>query len=123
LDKDFSGLCFVNLVDFDMIYGHRNDVCGYAKAISYFDTCLAEILKRVRDDDLLIITADHGCDPGDISTDHTREYIPLLAYRKGFRGVNLGTRKTYADIASTICEYLGVNFGKEYTSFLKEIEK
>lgn len=123
LDKDFSGLCFVNLVDFDMIYGHRNDVCGYAKAISYFDTCLAEILKRVRDDDLLIITADHGCDPGDISTDHTREYIPLLAYRKGFSGVNLGTRKTYADIASTICEYLGVDFGREYNSFLKEIEK
>ncbi|MBQ8163492.1 MAG: phosphopentomutase [Clostridia bacterium] len=123
MDSDFCGLCFTNLVDFDMLYGHRNDIDGYARAISYFDTFLPEIIKKLKDEDLLIITADHGCDPGDISTDHTREYIPLLVYKNGKAGTNLGIRDTYADISSTICEYLGVDFASPGKSFLKEIIK
>jgi phosphopentomutase len=117
LDKDFHGLCFVNLVDFDMLYGHRNDIDGYAKAISLFDSHLPKIIDKIRDDDLLIITADHGCDPGDISTDHTREYIPILMYRKNGCAKNLGTRDSYGDIARTVCEYLGINFGENFKSF------
>ena len=117
LDKDFCGLCFINLVDFDMLYGHRNDVDGYAKAISYFDSHLPKIIDKIRDDDLLIITADHGCDPGDISTDHTREYIPVLTYQKDGCVKNLGTRESYGDIAKTVCDYLGVDFGKNFKSF------
>ena len=90
-EKDFRGLCFVNLVDFDMVFGHRNDIEGYAKAVSEFDLGLAELLSRLRDDDVLIITADHGCDPSTPSTDHSREYVPLLVYgRKIKQGVNLG---------------------------------
>ncbi len=121
LDRDFNGLCFINLVDFDMLYGHRNDVDGYAKAIAFFDTALPEIMKKLQDDDVLIITADHGCDPGDISTDHSREYIPLLVYGKGIMAKNLGTRDTYADIGATICDILGVKHEGAGTSFKNEI--
>lgn len=117
MDSDFNGLCFTNLVDFDMLYGHRNDVDGYAKAISYFDSRLDELLSGLRHDDVLIITADHGCDPDDISTDHTREYIPILVYGKGVLPTQLGTLSTYADIGATVCDMLGVDFECEGTSF------
>ncbi|MHB8131174.1 MAG: phosphopentomutase [Mobilitalea sp.] len=122
--KDFKGLCFVNLVDFDMLYGHRNDVDGYAKALSYFDEQLPRILEGLREEDILIITADHGCDPATPSTDHSREYIPLVVYgEKVKRGVNIGTRDTFADIAATILEYFDVQKKIAGTSFLKEILK
>ncbi len=108
LDKDFDGLCFVNLVDYDMLYGHRNDVEGYAKALTHFDTRLPEITAKLRSDDILMITADHGCDPSTPSTDHDREYVPLILYGKSITPKNLGTRKTFADIAKTTLDYLGV---------------
>ena len=122
MDRDFSGLCFINLVDFDMVYGHRNDIEGYAKAMTEFDIRLGEVLEKLRDDDLLIITADHGCDPKTPSTDHSREYTPMLAFGKNIKSVNLGVRQSFADIGKTALEWLGVNdndlFGE---SFLKEI--
>ncbi|MBQ8393218.1 MAG: phosphopentomutase [Clostridia bacterium] len=121
LKKDFSGLCFVNLVDYDMLYGHRNDVDGYAEALSYFDSRLGEILANLCDDDMLIITADHGCDPGDISTDHTREYTPLLIYGRGVLPVNLGTRDTFADISATVTEFFCQNPIKTGKSFKQNI--
>ncbi|MGM9646158.1 MAG: phosphopentomutase [Eubacteriales bacterium] len=121
LDKDFCGLCFTNLVDFDMVYGHRNDGDGYAKALSEFDGWLPSFIDRMRDDDILIVTADHGCDPGDISTDHTREYIPLLVYGKKVLPVNLGVRTTYSDIAATIADYLKINYTCRGKSFLDKI--
>jgi phosphopentomutase len=115
------GLIFSNLVDFDMLYGHRNDVEGYARALEEFDSRLPEIQNAMRDDDLMIISADHGCDPGDVSTDHTREYVPVLAWgRRARAGVNLGIRSSLADIGQTIAE----NFGLELQagrSFLDEI--
>ena len=105
--KDFSGLCFVNLVDFDMLYGHRNDVEGYARALTYFDEKLPRILAGLREDDLLMITADHGCDPSTPSTDHSREYTPWLVCGEKVRaGADLGTRPTFADIAATVADYL-----------------
>ncbi|QNK42128.1 phosphopentomutase [Caproicibacter fermentans] len=107
--RDFEGLCFVNLVDFDMLYGHRNDVEGYAKALSYFDRKLPEIIQGLRPDDLLMITADHGCDPITPSTDHSREYIPWVIYGNAVRrGTNLGTLPTFADIGATILDYFGI---------------
>lgn len=109
MDKDFEGLCFTNLVDFDMQYGHRNDVPGYAKALTYFDEKLPELLSRLREEDILMITADHGCDPATISTDHSREYIPLVAYGKAVNAGNYGTRESFADIAQTILSYFGVD--------------
>lgn len=122
MKMDFEGLCFVNLVDFDMIYGHRNDVDGYAKALSYFDEQLPEILAGLRQDDILIITADHGCDPLTPSTDHSREYVPMVAYgHKVRKGVNLGTRQSFADIAATVLEYFDVQCKVAGESFLKEI--
>lgn len=109
MDKDFEGLCFVNLVDFDMLYGHRNDVDGYAKALSCFDKKLPEIIEKMRDEDILLITADHGCDPGTLSTDHSREYTPLIVYGKTVpQGKNWGTRPTFADIGATILDYFKV---------------
>ncbi len=100
-------LIFTNLVDFDMIYGHRNDPDGYAMALQHFDLCLPEIINSLDEKDLLIITADHGCDPTTSSTDHSREYIPVLAYSKSFRkGINLGTLESFADIGSTVHEYI-----------------
>ena len=122
LDRDFEGLCFVNLVDFDMVYGHRNDVDGYAKALASFDRALEGILAKLRAEDILMITADHGCDPGDVSTDHTREYTPLLIYGRPIKaGVNLGTRKTFSDIGATILEYFGVEKKINGDSLLKEV--
>ncbi len=104
---EFNGLCFVNLVDFDMKFGHRNDIDGYAKAMTDFDKQLGEFLRLMRCDDLLIITADHGCDPATPSTDHSREYVPCLIYGNNIKkGINLGTRDSFADIAASVLEYL-----------------
>ena len=109
MDRDFEGLLFVNLVDYDMLYGHRRDIDGYANAVAYFDGRLPEIIGKLRDDDILMITADHGCDPGyTATTDHTREYIPLVAVGKNIQPGNLGTRSTFADIAASILDYLGL---------------
>ena len=102
------GLCFVNLVDFDMLYGHRNDAPGYAQALMEFDRWLGSFLPTLREDDVLMITADHGCDPLTPSTDHSREYIPLLIYGKRLQPKNLGVRKTYADIGKTVAALFGV---------------
>lgn len=125
LDKDFTGLCFANLVDFDAMYGHRNDVDGYAAALSAFDARLSEITARLNDDDIVMITADHGCDPSTPSTDHSREYTPLLLYGKHVKGgVNLGTRPTFADISATVLDYFGVDKrATAGTSFLSEVLK
>ena len=124
-NRDFNGLCFVNLVDFDMVYGHRNDLEGYAKALTAFDKRLGELLAVLREDDLLIITADHGCDPVTPSTDHSREYTPMLAVGKQLKeNVNLGTRASFADIGATVLEWFGLPADGIYgTSFLKEIIK
>ena len=124
LKEDFSGLCFTNLVDFDMLYGHRNDIDGYAKALTYFDKMLPSILELMKDDDILMITADHGCDPGTESTDHSREYTPLLVYGNNIKeGFNLGTRGSFADIASSILEYFNLNDTLDGESFLDKIIK
>lgn len=109
MDKEFRGLCFINLVDYDMLYGHRNDIDGYAKALTYFDQRLPELLARLKDEDLLMITADHGCDPGyTVSTDHSREYTPFLLYGRNIPPVNWGTRDTFADIGATVLDYFGI---------------
>ncbi len=109
LDKDFEGLCFINLVDYDMLYGHRRDVDGYAKALTDFDTKLPEIFAKLRPEDILLITADHGCDPTyTATTDHTREYTPLLMYGASVTPGNLGTRSTFADIAATVLDYFNI---------------
>jgi len=122
--KDFHGLCFVNLVDFDMVYGHRRNIDGYAAALTEFDIWLGEFLPTLGKEDLVMITADHGCDPGyGATTDHTREYVPLLILGKAVKSGNLGTRKCFADIAATVTELLGVEYETPGTSFAKEILK
>lgn len=109
LDKDFEGLCFINLVDYDMLYGHRRDIDGYAKALTYFDEKLPEIMGKLREDDILMITADHGCDPAYTkTTDHTREYTPCIVYGRKVTPENKGTRKTFADIGATVLQYFGI---------------
>ncbi len=108
--RAFEGLCFTNLVDFDMVYGHRNNAVGYTEALNAFDAWLGDWLPQLQKEDLLIITADHGCDPGDISTDHTREYVPLLVYGNGVAPRDLKTRTTFADVAATVCAYLDVDY-------------
>ena len=118
LNRDFEGLCFINLVDFDMLYGHRQDIDGYANAFAEFDRWLPSFVDGMSDNDILIITADHGCDPGDHHTDHTREYIPCVMYGKNIEPANLGTRTTYADIAATVADYLDVDFECPGTSML-----
>ncbi len=119
LEKDFDGLCFINLVDYDMLYGHRRDVEGYARALSYFDTRLPELLGRLREDDILMITADHGCDPGyTASTDHTREYVPVLMCGRNVTPGNLGTRETFADVGATVLKYFGIRPAFDGTSML-----
>ena len=124
IGKDFSGLCFVNLVDFDMVYGHRNDVDGYAKALTEFDKALPYIMGNLRENDLLIITADHGCDPGyKASTDHTREHIPCVIFGKRIKNVNLGTKEGFCHIGKTVCDYLEVSADTKGESFLKSILK
>ncbi|HKL73811.1 MAG TPA: phosphopentomutase [Clostridia bacterium] len=120
--KDFNGLCFVNLVDFDMLYGHRNDVDGYAKAVSEFDVQLNEFLLGMKSDDVLIITADHGCDPSTESTDHSREYVPMLIYGENIKAnVNLNVRDSFADIAATILEMFNLPNVAEGNSFFEEV--
>ena len=120
--KDFRGLCFVNLVDFDMLYGHRRDIDGYAAALTEFDTWLGEFMKQLGEEDLVMITADHGCDPAyTATTDHTREYVPLLILGKKVKPVNLGTRVGFADIAATVTDLLGVDYETTGKSFAKEI--
>ena len=120
--KDFHGLCFVNLVDFDMVFGHRRDIDGYAKALTEFDTWLGKFLPELGDDDLVMITADHGCDPAYTkTTDHTREYVPLVILGKKVKPVNLGTRPSFADIAATVTDLLGVEYDTPGKSFAKDI--
>ena len=121
-EKDFSGLCFVNLVDFDSHYGHRRDVDGYAAALSEFDAWLPGFLEKLGPEDVVFITADHGCDPGyEATTDHTREFVPVLALGKKVRPADLGTRKTFADLAATAADLLGVDLNTPGQSFAKEI--
>ena len=120
--QDFEGLCFVNLVDFDMLYGHRRDIDGYAKALTEFDSWLPKLLEQLGDEDIVMITADHGCDPGyAATTDHTREYVPLLVLGNKVRPVNLGTRKSFADIAATVAQLLDVKLDTAGVSFAEEI--
>ena len=119
--KDFTGLCFLNLVDFDASYGHRRDPKGYAECLEEFDGQLSEFLENINDDDLVIITADHGNDPTAPGSDHTREYVPLLVYRKDGKNVNLGTRASFADIGATIAENFGLEAPSIGKSFLNEI--
>ena len=125
MDRDFTGLCFVNLVDFDMVYGHRNDITGYARAMTEFDGYLEKFMAKMQKDDVLIITADHGCDPATPSTDHSREYTPMIIYGDAIKGgVNLGTRKTFADISATVLDCFGIKTPLEHgESFLKEVLK
>ncbi|HQJ75388.1 MAG TPA: phosphopentomutase [Bacteroidota bacterium] len=123
LIKDIkSGFIFVNLVDFDMLYGHRNDALGFAEALEYFDYKLSEIISSLDEKDLLIITADHGNDPADISTDHTREYVPLLVYSKEHKNPkNLGVRSSFCDVAKTVLEYYNIEnslFGESFLKYL-----
>lgn len=122
--QDFNGLAFINLVDFDMVYGHRNNVDGYAQAATDFDKQLAEFLPLMKEDDVLIITADHGCDPATPSTDHSRECTPLIVYGKNIKeGVNLGTIKSFAHIGATVADYLGVKADLDADSLLDKIAK
>jgi phosphopentomutase len=121
LQDNITGLIFTNLVDFDSKYGHRNDPEGYAEALNRYDEWLGGFIPKMRDDDLLIITADHGCDPITPSTDHSREYVPILVYAKGIQPVCLGTRSTFTDIAATVCENFGVDRVGKGVSFLKSI--
>jgi phosphopentomutase len=121
LESTGRGLIFTNLVDFDMLYGHRNDVEGYARSLEEFDLRLPEIQAAMREDDLLMISADHGCDPGDVSTDHTREYVPVLCWAQRVRaGVDLGIRSSLADIGQTVAENFGLTL-QAGRSFLREI--
>ena len=123
-DKDFNGLCFVNLVDFDMIYGHRNDVDGYANAASEFDKQLGQMMDKLREDDIVIITADHGCDPSTESTDHSREYVPMIIFGDKIKaGVDLKTRNTFADIGKTIADIFGIESPIPGRSFYREVSK
>lgn len=123
LDEDFTGLCFTNLVDFDMVYGHRNDAQGYAKSLSEFDIWLGSFLEKMQKDDLLMITADHGCDPLTESTDHSREYTPLLIYGSGVKPINLGTRKSFADIGKTVADIFGIDSKIKGESFKDKISE
>ena len=111
--EDFSGLCFVNLVDFDMLYGHRQDIDGYAAALSEFDGWLAGFIREMREDDALIITADHGCDPGDNSTDHTRERVPLIVYGEKIKPEGLGTLKGFTSVAKLVSDMLSIDYTPE----------
>lgn len=120
---DFSGLCFTNLVDFDQTYGHRRDAEGYAEALNEFDEWLGGFLKNMKEDDVLIITADHGCDPCHTGTDHTREYIPVLVYGQHIKPVNLETQEGFGNIAATILELLGVDGEVQGESFADRILK
>ena len=120
--KDFHGLCFVNLVDFDSVYGHRRDVDGYANALSEFDRWLGQFLPLLGEEDVVLITADHGCDPAYTkTTDHTREYVPLVVLGRQIKPVNLHTRDSFADIAATVTQWLGVAYPTPGRSFAQEV--
>jgi phosphopentomutase len=122
MDRIREGLIFVNLVDFDTLYGHRNDVAGYAQNLETVDARLGEVLGRLDDRDVFVLTADHGCDPSDESTDHTREHVPLLVTGHRVRaGVPLGVRKTFADLGATLAENFGLGSLAAGTSFLKAL--
>jgi len=122
IKEDFSGLIFTNLVDYDMLYGHRNNVEGFALALKEFDEKLTEILNNIKKNDIIFVTADHGCDPTTPSTDHSREYVPLIVYGNNInKGVNLGTRESFADLGATIAEYLGTGYTGEGISFLGQL--
>lgn len=122
MDKEFEGLCFVNLVDFDMIYGHRNDVDGYVNALNEVDPKIRQLMGKMRREDVLILTADHGCDPGFPGTDHTREYVPCLCFGEHLKkGCGLGIRHSYADIAATIADIFNISFQGDGKSFWSDI--
>jgi phosphopentomutase len=121
LDRDFTGLCFLNLVDFDALFGHRRDPQGYGQALEEFDARLPEVFERLQEDDLLIITADHGNDPVHPGTDHTREYVPLLAYHKNGVANDLGIRSTFADLGATVADNFNVKLPAHGKSFLSEL--
>jgi len=121
MEKEFEGLCFVNLVDYDSAYGHRRDVDGYAKALTYFDSMLPQMLSKLGEEDILMITADHGCDPGyEKTTDHTREYVPFVMTGQKVEAANLGTRSSFTDIAATVLDYFDVVPVFEGSSMLAE---
>lgn len=124
-DRDFTGLAYTNLVDYDMLYGHRRDIPGYAAATAAFDAWLPEFIAKMRPDDILMVTADHGCDPGYLATtDHTREYVPFLLYGAELKaGVDLGTRYSFATVADTVCQALGVEADMAGCGVYHEIRK
>lgn len=123
INEDFEGILFTNLVDFDMLYGHRNNAEGYAKALVEFDQSLPKILEALKEEDILFIAADHGCDPTTESTDHSREYVPLLVYGKKLKqNINLGTRSSFSDIAATIAKYLEITGELSGESFFDKIK-
>ena len=122
MDKEFEGLCFVNLVDFDMIYGHRNDIDGYVKALNEVDPKIRQLMGKMRREDVLILTADHGCDPGFPGTDHTREYVPCLCFGEHLKkGLDLGIRSGFSDIAATIADIFDIDFQGDGKSFWSDI--
>jgi phosphopentomutase len=122
MSKNFEGIVFTNLVDFDMLYGHRNNIEGYANALMEFDARLPELIKCMKPEDMLIITADHGCDPTTQSTDHSREYVPLLVYGKNLKSnINLGTRSSFSDIAKTVEDYLNLDCKLKGKSFYEDV--
>ncbi len=124
IKEESKGLIFTNLVDFDMLYGHRNNIEGYARALEYFDEKLPKIIESMKDTDILMITADHGNDPSTPSTDHSREYVPILVYGKNVKeNVNLGIRETYSDVSATVLDILGLEKLANGISFKKEILK
>ena len=121
LKKDFTGLCFVNFVDFDTVYGHRRNAKGYAEAVMALDAWLGGFVANMQEDDVLMITADHGCDPSYIGTDHTRENVPLLMYGKAVQPKNIGTRATFSDVAATVADIFGVPYALNGESFKAEV--
>lgn len=121
LEEDFTGLLFVNLIEFDMIFGHRNDPKGYYGALKAFDDAIPAIKQQLKEDDLVIVSADHGVDPTTKSTDHSREFVPLLVFGPRVKGVNLGTRKSFADVGATITENFKLKSPEIGTSFLSEL--
>ena len=124
MKEDFSGLIFTNLVEFDMNFGHRNDAIGYGKALEDFDNRMEEIFNAMKKEDILIITADHGCDPTTLSTDHSREYIPILVYGENIKeNINIGVQSSFSNIGKTILDYLSIDNNIYGESFLKEILK
>lgn len=122
-EEEFNGLCFVNLVEFDSLYGHRNNTEGYTNALNEFDAWLGIFLSKLKTDDILIITADHGCDPETESTDHSREYTPMLLYRNNIKPVNLGTRDSFADIGKTVLDIFDIQNDIDGVSFAEAIKK